>query len=195
MSKSKQRRPLPRASVAKRPAKKKSKAAEVRGLEVPEGMTPAMFEFCLNYRANGFNASAAYKAAHPGVTDGTARTEGHRTLTNPHVAGWLRKHVGERWQQWEMSGDEAIARIAMDGRADIRLLYGADGKLLPIHDWPDEVAQSVRSYDATTGKITLNDSASARRVIGEHSGKLKNAAGGLGSLAEILAQKLAEDDE
>lgn len=153
-----------------------------------------MFVFCLAYRANGYNASAAYREAHPGVTDATSRTEGHRTLAHPNVAAWLAKHVGERWKRWEMSGEEAVARIAMDARADIRLLYDKDGKLLPIHQWPDEVANSVKSFDGE--KVTLNDSAAARRVIGEHTNALRSPASrGLESLAEILAAKLGEDDE
>jgi len=44
--------------------------------ERPDTLTPAQFAFCLAYIANGFNATAAYRAAYPKVGAATAATNG-----------------------------------------------------------------------------------------------------------------------
>ena len=139
----------------------------------PGGLTVAQYAFALAYVGNGFNAAAAYRAAHPNVTNGTASVEGHRTLVNPK----LRKHISERldehWKAEHMNGDEALARVAQDARADIRLLFDGQGELLKPHDWPDEIAGSVEALDVRTGKVKLASKTTARRIILEQTGKLK----------------------
>lgn len=44
--------------------------------ERPDTLTQAQFAFCLAYIANGFNATAAYRAAYPKVGAATAATNG-----------------------------------------------------------------------------------------------------------------------
>jgi len=158
---------------------------------IAEGLTLKQIEFALNWLANGYNATAAYKAAHPEVTSGTARIEGHRTLAKPNIRAWLLSQLESRWAQYEMSADEASARVAMDARADIRLLFDTKGRILPPHEWPDEIASSVRSV--RQGKygldVRLNDSLAARRLILELTGKFRSAGHAFGDLAQILAEK------
>ena len=93
-----------------------------------------------------------------------------------------------------MQGDEALGRVACDARADIRLLFGEDNTLLPVHAWPANVAQSVKSIrpGAFGISITMNDSLTARRVILEVTGKLKNPLNGDGDLAAILGGNFPE---
>jgi hypothetical protein len=145
--------------------------------------------FCLEYLRNGFNASAAYRFTHPNASKETSWVDGSRVLGKPPV----RSFIDAALAPYQMSADEALTRLALDARVDIRKLYDSNGKLLDVHLWPDDVVNSVRSVqDGPYGtKITLNDSQAARRTILEIHGKLRNPNAGdaLRDLAEILAEK------
>jgi Terminase small subunit len=101
-----------------------------------------------------------------------------------------------RWKRLAMTGDEAAALVANDARADVRQLFDENSKLLPVRDWPDSIARSVKAIRpgpfGTT--IVLNDSLAARRIVLEQTGKLKTAVGGGGDLARLLAGDFADTD-
>jgi phage terminase small subunit len=151
--------------------------------------TDAQLAFVLEYLRNGFNATRAYMSTHPNAGKGTANVEGSRILSNPSV----RATIDDYLQPYQMSADEALARLAWDARADVRQLYDANGVLLPVHQWPDTIINSVRSIEEGPygWKIRLNDSQAARRTILEVHGRLRNPNAGdaLRDLAEILAEK------
>jgi phage terminase small subunit len=175
---------------------KKAPSPSSQPLPVPDGLTPAQYAFALHYLANGFNASAAYRAAHEGVTDGTSRVEGCRTLAHPSVRAFLNQQLGERWKPLQMDGDEALARVALDARSDVRDLFSPDGQLLPVHQWPDAIANSVDAFEQRedgTIKVKLVPKLQARRVVLEATGKLKSPMeGGLDALASLLAKRYEE---
>ena len=155
----------------------------------PPGLNLSQYEFCLNYVANGFNATAAYKAAYPEATPRSARELGYRLLTKVDIKAFLATQLAEGWEALQMDGDEALGRVAQHARADIRLFYDEKGQLLDPRDWPDEIAGSVKAIkDGPYGKtITLVDPLSAQRIILEQTGKLKSPTGeGLDALAEAI---------
>jgi phage terminase small subunit len=143
--------------------------------------------------SNGFNASAAYKAAYPScLTDTTARTNGWRLLTNAHVKAFLAKQLEDRWKPLHMSGDEALARVAQHARIDTRQLFDEKGELLKPHLWPDAIAGSVKSVqDGPYGlKVTLVDPLTAQRIVLEVTGKVKSGDQNLAALlADLLSDK------
>lgn len=162
--------------------------------ELPEGLNEAQYAFCLDYLANGFNASAAYRSAHPGVTDPTAWVEGHRTLRNPNVRTFIASQLENRWAAAHMSADEALALVAGDARADVRVLFNETGTMLSVQDWPDAIASSVEAIeqkDDGSIKVKLASKTAARRMILEVHRKLK-APGEGGDTAESLAALLAK---
>lgn len=95
------------------------------------------------------------------------------------------------------SSDEVLGRIALDARADIRLAYDAKGQMLPVSEWPDDLANSVAAVQQTeqATKIVLNNKLAARRIILEQTGKLKNPLSSGRTLARILAGDYDEDDD
>ncbi len=143
----------------------------------PPGLSRSQYEFCLNYVANGFNASAAYRAAHPTASKHTARVEGCRTLIKPAVQEFMATQIGDRWKGLQMDGDEVLARVSMDARADPRLLFDEKGKPFAPADWPDEIANSIESFELHENgcirRVKFASKAAARRTILEMSGKLK----------------------
>jgi hypothetical protein len=73
-----------------------------------------------------------------------------------------------------MDADEALYLLSCDARADIRELFDADGRLLPIQQWPDSVALSVKTFRPGRygARIVLNNKVAALRTILEHAGWL-----------------------
>jgi len=188
--------------MAKRPRRKNRRAkpaqrvavSEPEALPLPEGLNEAQHVFSLEYLANGFNATAAYRAAYPGVTDLTARVEGHRHLTKPHIKVFIAAQLENRWAAAHMSVDEALALVAGDARADPRVLFDEKGDMLKAHEWPDAIANSVEAVeqkDDGSIKVKLASKLAARRMILEVHRKLK-APGEGGDTAESLAALLAK---
>ena len=161
-------------------------------------LNPAERTFALTYLANGFNATAAYRAAHPKASDATARAEGYKYLVKPHIKAFIDKRLTNRWKALQMDGDEVLARLAMDARADIRLAFDAEGVMLPVSEWPDDLANSVNAVSISpdgAAKIALVSKFAARRTIAEVTKKLKGPGAGARTLARILAGDFEEDDD
>lgn len=159
-----------------------------------DGLLPAQREFCLAYLANGFNATAAYAKAYPDAADESARRAGSRLLlTNVDVQAFLKPQLDAHWKALQMDGEEALARVALDARADLRALYDKDGKPLHPKDWPDELANSIEAVDLKddgTYKVKLTSKGHARRTILEVTGKIKSP---LAESVDALAAAILAD--
>lgn len=143
-----------------------------------EQLTMAQREFCLHYLANGYKAGPAYRASHPTCKSANAVwVNGHRMLRNAKVVAFISITLVAGWKRLQMDADEALARLSMDARADIRLLFGRDGKLLPPHTWPDSIAGSVKSFQIRKngyGSVVLHDKLAALRLILQLHGRLNH---------------------
>lgn len=161
-------------------------------------LRPQLEAFVRHYDRNGGNGVLAYLASHPDcVSRKAAATGASLLLRRADIAGRVKALAEGRWKRLQMDGDEALGRVALDARADIRQLFDETGVLLPIHDWPDDVAQSVKALRPTKDGlvVTMNDSLAARRMILEQQGKLKNIGSGIGELARLLAGETGDDPE
>ena len=165
----------------------------------PARLNPAHRLFCLTWLANGFNATAAYKASHPGASTATAMTNGCQLLRNTQVKAFLDRELEKAWTARQMSADEVLMRVALDARADLRTLYDAKGKMLPIAEWPDDLANSIEAVefdeDQHVHKVKLTSKGMARRTILEVHGRLKpqGAGGSVEELIGLLARHYKDD--
>ncbi len=162
-------------------------------LKSDPGLTPGQEAFIHEYDGNGRNGTRAYLATHPNCRSGNAAAvEAWRYLRIPKIKERIDSLAAARWKRLAMDGDEALARVAGDARADLRRLFDENGELLPVHEWPDSVAQSVKAIRpgpfGTT--VVLNDSLAARRIIIEQTSKLKSTGGSLDALAEAIRADL-----
>ena len=156
--------------------RRRQKPQRGRQTELHDGLTPAQTEFILEYEANGRNATTAYLKAHPGCRSrAAAAVEGSRTLRNPNVVRAIDRIRAERATRLSMAADEAAALLAIRARADIRFAYDDAGNRLPVHEWPDEFAQAVRTVKAD-GTIVLHDALKACITILQMHGKLRSTA-------------------
>lgn len=144
---------------------------------VKTGELEAHERFAQEYLANGFNATAAYRTAYPGVTARTAEVNGSRLLRNAEVEKILERERKARNKRLQMDGDEAIEGLTRHARRDsndLRRLF-KDGKLLPIEQWPDDVADCVKAVKPTPFGIALvmYDKQRARQLLALNGGKIR----------------------
>lgn len=154
--------------------------------------------FALEYLANGRNATEAYAKMHPKARRTTCAAEGHKCLRKPEVAKFIARHDEERKASLIMEADEALQGLTRHARADIRKLFKG-GRLLPIEQWPDEIADCVKSLKpgpfGTT--ITLHDSQKARITMAINGGKLRAKSDGERTFPhlELLGAEPPEGDD
>jgi len=150
------------------------------------GLTTAQYVVAVTWLGNGFQGADAYREAHPGCSNDTARVEASRTLALPNVRAFLRA----RFDQWlgplEMSAEEAIRRIGSMAQADVRVLY-KDGKLLPVNEWPAWMVPAIKKVEEKG--VTLVDPLAAANKVLELEGRLKSPAG---QAADVLGEALKE---
>jgi phage terminase small subunit len=142
-------------------------------------LTRTQEAFCLEYLANGHNASKAYKATHPGCkSDLAARVEGHRHLTNPNVRAFLEQERSARNARLRMTGDEAMALLALIARANIGDIYDEHGNVMPVPHWPETVRLAVRTvrHGRRGISVTMQDSLRACELIAIATGRLRSTA-------------------
>lgn len=158
-------------------------------------LTAVQAAFVLAYTANGYNATRAYQSARPQASKEVAAVNGHRMLRVDKVARAIQKLQAARFKRWEMTGDEAAALVAVSARADIRNAYDADGKPLPINQWPEELRLALKAVKAD-GSFVLHDGLKARETVLRMTGRLRdvvdvNHFDHLGYLAAIEQKRRA----
>lgn len=139
-----------------------------------KALRPQHKVFALTYLANGRNASAAYREAYPRVkSEAVARAAGARLLANVSVRAFVEERTEKQLEQLEYDGEQALRDIGRHATYDIRKLFDKDGRLLPIQQWPDDVADAVKSIQPTPFgiKVGLIDKLSARITIAKAAGK------------------------
>ena len=97
------------------------------------------------YIANGCNATQAAISA--GFSQKSAYSQGQRLLKHVEIQQLLRNRQNEIAQKFELTTESVIAELAKIVHCDPRRLFDAKGALLPLKDWPDEVAGAVASLE------------------------------------------------
>lgn len=185
----KKRRPKRRTAAAETPA-----AAETLPAVIPQRgtrITDAQRSFALHYISNGFNAAAAYRAAHPGVTEQTSRVEGCRTLAIPNVRHVLGELMEKQWTALQMDAEETLGRAARAARLDWRDVVTETGQIRPVHEWPDAFEAAVDGIEfhprGAVKKVKLVSRIAVFRLLLEVAGRLRSgAAESVDALAEAI---------
>jgi len=86
----------------------------------PSKLTQVQELFALEYLANGYNATAAYKTTHPRCAQRTAEVNGSRLLRKAEVRAFIEHEQNERKRRLRMDADEALEGITRHARGDIR---------------------------------------------------------------------------
>jgi phage terminase small subunit len=107
------------------------------------------------YVANGGNATdAAIKA---GYSKKTAYSAGGRLLKDVEISAEVEKRRAQSIEKAEKATDLTVENILRElGRialADPRKLFDEHGAVLPVHEWPDDVAAMVAQVEVYEEKV------------------------------------------
>lgn len=162
---------------------KKSAVARSGGSVKPGSSQKAAAErrkvFVEAYITNGRNATEAAKTA--GYSEKTAYSMGGQLLKHLETQRLLKDRQESLSAKYELTTENVIAELAKIVHADLRKVIGADGQVIPIKDWPDDMAAAIAAIEVAeigqdgqaigqTKKIKLWDKNSAIEKAMKHLG-------------------------
>ena len=100
-------------------------------------MSEQQVEFVMAYVRNGGNAAQAATEAgwHPRY--------GRQALVMPAVKAAIERHRREIMAAAVITDADVMRSAARALHADLRLILRNDGSILPVAEWPDDIAQAV----------------------------------------------------
>lgn len=159
------------------------------------------------YIANGGDGAKAARAA--GYASSGAKARAQTLLKRPNVVKSLAERRAKLARKFELTSEAVIAELSKIVHADPRRLFGDDGKMLPMQDWPDDMAAVVASVETDelfegkgkdrkfigyTKKVRFWDKNSAIEKAMKHLGLYeKDNRQKASALAEVLADLDGKD--
>lgn len=136
------------------------------------------------------NVTRAYSRAYPNATPASACASGHRLLRNALVKRAVELGRKARLERYGMEADHAMNLIALIARVDPRRLYDDHGRILPVSDWPDDIAFAVASFqqDQSILKVTFASRLRALQLVVGRD-RLSQAAEAPTSLRALLTPR------
>lgn len=128
-------------------------------------LTKRQEEFCRQYLIDLNGTQAAIRA---GYSTKGAHVQAAQLLSNPKVQSFANKLKADRSARTEITADMVLKEIGRLAFADIRSLFDENGRLLPVHMLPPEVAASIASIEVVTSKVPGGEP-----VDVEHTAKVK----------------------
>lgn len=167
--------------------------------------------FCEEYLVDLNATQAAIRA---GYTRHTARQQGSRLLSDDDIISTIDEMKAERSEQTGINAAWLLKRLADEAEADVADLYGENGELLPVEEWPlvwrtglitAIDVEIIRAPDGTEmgilKKVKVADRARRLELIGKHISvkafEERVAVTGLDALADRLeraAKRAAQVD-
>lgn len=189
----------------------KAKAAKplVKAGTSKEAAAARKATFVEEYIANKRNGEKAAIAA--GFSPKTAAAQASRLLKDVKVQEMLSARSNELAEKHELTTESVIAELSKIVHADPRRLFGQDGQLLPVSEWPDGLAGAIASVEVDelfegqgaqrkfvgyTKKVKLWDKNSAIDKAMKHLGLFeadnKQRAGALADLPREMVKAIVE---
>ena len=140
-------------------------------------MTPKQERFIQEYLKDLNGTQAAIRA---GYSAKTANEQAARLLANASVKAAVTEALESRSERTKIDADWVLTRLADEATADVRDLYGENGVLKPVADWPliwrqglvsgldvDETMVAGEKLGRVT-KVKLSDRIKRLELIGKH---------------------------
>lgn len=110
--------------------------------------------FCNEYIIDFNGTQAAIRA---GYSKNTAKEISYELLTKLHIQAFITDLQCERSVRTQVTQDRVLLEIARLAFNDPRKAFDANGIMLPIQQWPDEVAAAIQSIKITEQRIDNED--------------------------------------
>ncbi len=127
-------------STEKSSSKKEAKSAANSNKK--QKLAPMQDRFCSEYLVDLNGTQAAIRA---GYSEKSAHAEASRLLKNVKVHRRVQELKEERAKRLEIQSDNVLRELAHLGHSDIRGLIDESGCVIPVHEWPEELARAVSS--------------------------------------------------
>jgi phage terminase small subunit len=167
-------------------------------------LTPRQQRFVESYLLDLNATQAAIRA---GYSKRTAQEKGSQLLSHPAIRSAIDARKIERSNETKIAANWVLMRLAAEAEADVADLYGDNGNLKPVHEWPKIWRQGLvqgieveelfegsgddRKHVGTLRKIRLE-------LIGKHVNvqafKEQIEVGGLDALADRLERASKRTD-
>lgn len=103
-------------------------------------MTPKQNRFVAEYLVDLNATNAAIRA---GYSSRTAHVIGPENLAKPEVKKAVDDALERRNARVEVKADDVLRELLTFAKLDIRKAFDANGRLLPIHEIPEDVARAI----------------------------------------------------
>jgi phage terminase small subunit len=98
-----------------------------------------------------FNGTQA--AIRAGYSQKTANEQAARLLADVSIQAAIAERINDRSKRTEITQDRVLLEIARLAFNDPRKAFDEDGNLLPVKQWPDDVAAAISSIKVTEQRI------------------------------------------
>lgn len=129
------------------------KAKQREGKPKPDGAT-LRDAFVREYLVDLNQKQAAIRA---GYSQKTAETHASRLMRLPTVRAAIEAAMAKRSARLEITQDRALKEAARLAFSDIRQIFDAHGGLLPVKDWPDDLAACISSVEVLKRNVNSDD--------------------------------------
>lgn len=127
----------------------------------PKPLPPKILRFVTEYTKDWNATQAAIRA---GYSPKTAKQQGSALLTRLDVKKQLQaararrmKAAAKGLEVADITADRIYLETARLAFSDVRRLYNEHGHLLPVHEWPDDVAASVIGVETVDQNLVAGD--------------------------------------
>ena len=97
--------------------------------------------------------NATQAAIRAGYSEKTAGKIGQENLIKPEIQVIIAESVAKRSKRTEITQDRVLLEIARLAFNDPRKAFDKNGAILPIHEWPDEVAAAISAIKINETKV------------------------------------------
>lgn len=109
-------------------------------------MTPKRKRFADEYLID-LNAARAYRAAGYRGNDNVCAVEGHRLLSNPKVAAYIKAAIEARSERTQIDADYVLNRLVEIDQMDVLDIMDEDMSLKAVSEWPPVWRRYLSGFD------------------------------------------------
>jgi phage terminase small subunit len=113
-------------------------------------LEPKQQAFCEEYIIDFNGTQAAIRAGYSERTAGSIASE---NLQKPEIQAEIQHQIENRSKRTEITQDRVLLEIARLAFNDPRKAFDDNGNLLPVQQWPDDVAAAISSIKVTEQRI------------------------------------------